>query len=182
MALENGGGIQFARSLWLALALVGAASVLGGGTLLAQGTAVVEAPVKVTLTAWLVTVDAAGKEVFAPAVTATPGDLIEYRVESLNTSVAPVSGQRLDLPIPAGTVFVEGSAKPGGALASIDGGANFAAVPLMRTVAKAGGGEEKQPVPVAEYRVLRWAIGTLPAGKLAQVRARVTVVDGVQPN
>ncbi|WP_165837778.1 DUF11 domain-containing protein [Zavarzinia aquatilis] len=136
-----------------------------------------ESPVKVTLTAWLVTTDAKGEDVYAPAETARPGDLIEYRVESVNESGKPLKGQVLNLPIPPGTTYVGGSASPAAVQASIDGGKTFAPVPLMREVAKPGGGTEKIQVPVTEYRALRWVVGIQAPGQRAHVKARIKV-DG----
>ncbi len=132
-------------------------------------------PVKVTLTAWLVTKGAGGEDVFTPAETARPGDLIEYRVESVNESGKPLKGQVLNLPIPAGTTYVGGSAAPAAVQASIDGGKTFAPVPLMREVQKPGGGTEKVPVPLAEYRALRWVVGIQATGQRAHVKARIKV-------
>jgi hypothetical protein len=76
------------------------------------------------------------------------------------------------LPVPHGMEFLPSTASPVRVMASTDG-ANFAAVPLMRKVHKADGTVDEQPVPVSEYRFLRWNLGELPAGAGKNVSARM---------
>ena len=89
------------------------------------------APVSVTLSAWSVTLDKAGKERFKRAESAKPGDVIEYRAELRNVSRATLKDQALTLPVPPGTAYVPSSARPAQAQARADGG-KFEAMPLMR--------------------------------------------------
>jgi uncharacterized repeat protein (TIGR01451 family) len=129
--------------------------------------------VAVELTANRVT-KAQGKEVLVPAEQAKPGELIEYRALYRNDGASEAKGLLATLPIPRGTQYVAGSALPRGVQASLDGRA-FAAVPLKRTVRLPDGRTVVQDVPVAEYRVLRWPLGALPARDKRTVSARVRV-------
>ena len=54
-------------------------------------------------------------------------------------------------------------------------GTRFAPLPLMHRVKQADGHEAEVPVPLEEYRALRWTLGTLAPGKSEQVSARVRV-------
>jgi uncharacterized repeat protein (TIGR01451 family) len=132
--------------------------------------------VRVSLTAHRVTTTA-GKEVFAPADHARPGDLIEYRALYSNHGHAGVRQMVATLPIPAGMQYVSGTAVPGAALASVDG-QHFEPVPLQRKVRLPDGSEALRDVPLDEYRYLRWPLGDIGAGKSETVRARVRVSNG----
>jgi len=120
-----------------------------------------------------------GKAVFKPAQVSKPGDTLEYRVRYTNRSASAATGLVANLPIPAGTTLLAGSELPPQVLASTDG-AHFAPPPLMRSVRQPDGSERRVPVPLEEYRALRWNLGTLAAGQSAQVQARVRV-NTVQP-
>lgn len=115
-----------------------------------------------------------GKTVFKPAQLSKPGDTLEYRVKYTNRSASAATGLVANLPIPAGTTLLAGSELPPGVLASTDG-AQFARPPLIRSVRQPDGSERQVPVPIEEYRALRWNLGTLAAGQSAQVQARVRV-------
>lgn len=115
-----------------------------------------------------------GQLVYKPAPVSRPGDILEYRVTYTNHSNAAINGLIANLPIPAGTTLVDRSQLPPDALASTDG-SRFAPVPLMRTVRLPDGGAHQEPVPLPEYRALRWNLGTLAPGKSAQAQARVSV-------
>jgi uncharacterized repeat protein (TIGR01451 family) len=115
-----------------------------------------------------------GKTVFKPAPLSKPGDLLEYRVTYTNRSASAATGLVANLPIPAGTTLVARSELPPDVLASTDG-AHFAPPPLMRALRQSDGSTRQVPVPLEEYRTLRWSLGTLAAGHSAQVQARVQV-------
>jgi len=121
-----------------------------------------------------------GKTVFKPAQVSKPGDVLEYRVKYTNRSASAATGLVANLPIPAGTTLVARSELPPGVLASIDG-AQFASPPLMRAVRQPDGSERQVPVPIEEYRALRWNLGTLAAGQSEQVQARVRVNTALPP-
>lgn len=115
-----------------------------------------------------------GRETFASAENAKPGDVIEYVATYRNTTEQPVRNLEATLPIPANTEIVPESARPA-ARASADS-VTFTPMPLTRKVQRNGRAIE-EPVPVREYRYLRWYPGELAGGKSAVFRARVKVID-----
>lgn len=115
-----------------------------------------------------------GKAVLKPAAQSKPGEIIEYSGTYRNASAAAVDKLQAVVPVPVGTTFIAGSALPASAQASTDG-ARFAPMPLYRSVRQADGSERKEPVPLAEYRALRWDIGTLGAGSSTVVSLRVRI-------
>ena len=144
--------------------------------LLAQG-----APeVRVDLTAKRVVVSD-GQESLVSADKAKPGEVIQYEAVYKNTGSAPVKNVAATVPIPSSLALVDESAKPPAVQASVDG-KNFNPIPLTREVKNKEGVTEKQPVPLAEYRALRWVISELPAGGSTAVllRARVLTAPSSQ--
>ncbi|MEO5694030.1 MAG: hypothetical protein ABIQ72_12970 [Usitatibacter sp.] len=132
-------------------------------------------PVESRLEARRVTTGADGKESLAVAETARPGDLIEYSATYRNNGTNTVRNLEATLPIPADTEYVAGSARPASARASADANA-FAPVPLTRK-AMVNGREVESPVPVREYRALRWYPGDLAAKQSLTFTARVRVLS-----
>jgi len=122
----------------------------------------------------------AGRESLVDAANAKPGDVIEYRATYRNTGKVALGNLEATLPIPANTEFIEGSARPATARASTDGVA-FSAMPLKRKVRTAAGVEVEQPVPLAEYRALRWYPGALAGEATVTFTARVKVSDDRSP-
>jgi len=116
----------------------------------------------------------ADKVVLNPADSGKPGDLVEYSGTYRNQGRNGVEKLVATIPVPAGTTFVAGSAAPAAAKASTDG-ASFAALPLMRTVRLPDGTSRQEPVPLSEYRYVRWELGTLAAGADAVVTLRVRI-------
>jgi len=127
-------------------------------------------PVKVNLQAFKVTV-VNGAESLAESKTAKPGETLEYRATYTNVSKKNISNLAATLPVPKGMEYVAQSVKPASAEASVDGKV-FGALPLMR---KKAGGVGDEPVPVTEYRALRWKAVELPPGKSYEVSARMRV-------
>lgn len=115
-----------------------------------------------------------GKTLLKPAAQSKPGEVIEYSGTYRNGSTAAVDKLQAVVPVPTGTTFVAGSAQPATAQASTDG-TRFAPMPLVRTVRQPDGSERKEPVPLSEYRALRWEVGTLGAGASALVSLRVRI-------
>lgn len=65
--------------------------------------------------------DAAGKETFASADTAKPGDVIEYRAVYINKGKQKVTDLLATIPAPEGMEYLPGSASPHKFTASVDG-------------------------------------------------------------
>ncbi|HKQ59008.1 MAG TPA: hypothetical protein VJY35_14175 [Candidatus Eisenbacteria bacterium] len=129
----------------------------------------------VSLTAHRVAVDARGRESFAQANQAKPGEVVEYRAAYRNTNGAAVREVQATLPIPDGMEYVARTASPKPALASLDG-RTFEPLPLKRKVRLPNGRQALREVPPGEYRFLRWSLGSIAAGQAETVRARVRVV------
>lgn len=149
------------------------AAFLSAATLMLFMTATeARAEVTVELSAQRVTLDGA-KEVRTEARAAKPGEVLEYRAHYRNQGKQAVAGVQGLLPIPAGAFsYIAASARPAKVFASVDG-KQFDAVPLMRTVTRPDGTREARPVPLTEYRYLRWDLGDLPPGAEAVVSARM---------
>ena len=149
-------------------------TVIGASALILSMTATeANAEVMAVLSAQRVVADTAGKETHSEVRTAKPGDVLEYRVAYRNLGKQPAQRVLAVLPIPAGAFsYVAASARPAKVLASVDG-KQYDAVPLMRTVTRPDGTREVRPVPLTEYRYLRWDLGDLPPGAETVVTARM---------
>ena len=145
-----------------------AASLVLGQTVLAQSPAVTS-----KLSAQRVEM-VEGKAVLKPATQSKPGEVIEYTGTYRNAGTAAVNQLQATVPVPVGTTLMATSAQPAQAQASTDG-ARFAPMPLTRMVRQLDGSERKESVPLAEYRALRWEIGTLAAGSSTVVSLRVRI-------
>jgi uncharacterized repeat protein (TIGR01451 family) len=154
------------KSLWKSCLLLVA-------LLMAQLAVAQNAPITSTLQARRVEA-VAGKVVLTPADVGRPGDLVEYSGIYRNAGSKPAEKLVATLPVPANTTFVAGSADPARAQASTDG-ARFAPIPLLRTVRLPDGSTRQEPVPLADYRYVRWEIGTLAGGSEAVVKLRVQI-------
>lgn len=116
----------------------------------------------------------AGKPVLKPAGDGKPGDVLQYSATYRNGGTAAAAKLLATVPVPPGTTFIAASAEPAQAQASTDG-STFAPMPLTRLVKQADGSTRKEPVPLADYRALRWEIGSLPAGATTVVSLRVSI-------
>lgn len=128
------------------------------------------------LKVWSVVRQADGAETLQPAQTVKPGDVLQYSAVYMNPDQRPVTRLMASLPIPAGTELVGASALPREVQASVDG-KDYAAMPLMRKVRRADGQLIDVPVPLAEYRSLRWPEQQVAAGASFTTSARVRVVS-----
>ena len=135
---------------------------------------------KVNLVARKVT-SADGKEKLVSADKARPGDVIQYEATYQNTGPASVRNVGAIVPIPAGLVLLPESAKPAAPEASLDG-KTFQRTPLTRPVINASGITVNEPIPITEYRALRWNLEEVPAGesKTVTLRARVAANEAKQ--
>ncbi len=121
-----------------------------------------------------------GSEALAPAQTVKPGDLLQYSSTYTNPTSRAVSRLVTNLPIPAGTEWVATGTVPSAVSASLDGKV-FAPVPLMRKSRRADGQWVDVPVPLAEYRALRWPEQQLAAGASFKTTTRVRVISAPTP-
>ena len=128
------------------------------------------------LKVWTVVKQADGAETLQPAQTVKPGDVLQYSTVYTNPSQRAVSRLVTNLPIPAGTELVATGTVPSTVLASLDGKV-FAPAPLMRKTRRADGQLVDVPVPLNEYRSLRWPEQQLAAGGTFTTTARVRVIS-----
>lgn len=139
-----------------------------------------QAAAEVKLVAWKVVADRAAegtaKERLEPVDKLLPGDTIEYRATYEGDAKASARNVQITLPVPqAGLVWQPWASAPEAGvpmLASRDG-ERFEPVPLMRAENLPDGRRVMRPVPLSEYRFLRWQLGDLPAGATRVVRARM---------
>lgn len=116
-----------------------------------------------------------GKETLLQADKAGPGDVIQYEAVYRNAGKAAANNLAATVPIPQGMALLAGSAQPAAEEASLDG-KNFSSVPLMREARNDAGVLEQQPVPLAQYRALRWNLAELAPGKPATVVLRAQLL------
>ena len=121
-----------------------------------------------------------GKEATEPAADAKPGDVIEYAAEYSNKGDKPLNAVMAIIPIPTGTEYLPGTAKPTQAFASLKGD-KYEAVPLKRKVKQADGKEVEQLVPYSEYRFVRWSVGDMAPGKTQKYSLRVKLENNGSP-
>lgn len=137
--------------------------------------------VKSVLSSKKVVIGADKKESLVEAGQIKPGEIIEYQVSFSNQGTTPVSKLQGNLPIPEGTEFIAGSAKPGIGVRATLGDSKFDPIPLKRKVKGPDGKEIEQDVPLSLYRALQWTLGDLAPGKSTSVTARVKVIEGPPP-
>lgn len=107
--------------------------------------------------AYRVTTAADGKEVLETAKSLKPGEVIEYQITYENSEAAkPVSNLKINAPVPAGTSYVDGSAKSNAKADlrfSTDTGKSWGKAPLKR---KRADGKGEEDVPASQYSNLQW--------------------------
>ena len=115
-----------------------------------------------------------GKEKFESAEKAKPGDVIEYKAVYRNKGKNPAANVMATIPVPLGTEYIPGSAKPSKVMASSDG-KEYAPVPLKKKVTLPSGQTEMRAVPYEEYRFMRWELKKLSPAESATVSMRVKI-------
>lgn len=142
-------------------------------------------PVTVRLDSYLVSVetesDGSVVERFSEAVSAYPGQIIEYRVVAIVGAEAGLPAATLALvgPIPDGTEYLLESATPSSddvtLQASLDA-VTFAVPPLVTTVTDADGREVEVEAEASAYRAVRWLVTRpLVAGDRVELVYRVVI-------
>jgi hypothetical protein len=121
-----------------------------------------------------------GKEVLGSASIAKPGDVIEEVATYTNLSKKNTRRVEATLPVPQYTEPVLSSILPANAKASTNG-TTFATIPLKKKVRQANGVMIEQPVPLAEYRFLRWSAIELAPEKKFVASARFRLLENVAP-
>ncbi len=110
----------------------------------------------------------------------SPGEVVNFTLNSVNEGSAPAREYRAVGQIPPGTTFVAGSAASGDTAIqvrySIDGGQEFSSIPTIDDK-QTDGSIKKVDAPVSMYTQVRfeWADALAPGGKLTasyQVRVK----------
>jgi uncharacterized repeat protein (TIGR01451 family) len=138
-----------------------------------------QSPLNTDMKAFVVTVDAKGKEKLHAAKRAEPGQVIQYQITSTNAGKQKLSGLMAVGPIPAHTHYVGRSAhtKIKSAMqVSIDGGKVFEDEPVKRKQTMKDGSVKMVVVPADKYTHIRWkAQDALASGKKHVYNYRVKV-------
>jgi uncharacterized repeat protein (TIGR01451 family) len=114
-----------------------------------------------------------------PASKFQPGDTIIYTITYTNNAAEPVTDAVINDPIPAGTIYINNSAKGEGAdiTFSIDNGKTFLKPTLLFYEVSTGAGKKEQKVASPDhYTNVRWNLtGTIPPKGSGKVSFRVKV-------
>ena len=137
-------------------------------TLLGLSSALSQDNVTVALEGYIVTLEEAADgtvtEMFEPAETANPGDLVEYRLELVNVSNETLDGELFATgPVPANTFYLEGTALEGADYRlqfSADGGETFEEAPLTEQITNEQGETEEVIIDPTDYNAVRWILLT----------------------
>jgi uncharacterized repeat protein (TIGR01451 family) len=125
-----------------------------------------------------ITVKEKGKTVKkrVPTKGVTPGEEIIYTLSYQNSGNEPATNVALSDPIPAGTVYINGSATEKGELTfSIDKGKSFKKPTLLTYEVTTAGKAEKRTASPDDYTDIRWILSTLAPGEKGSVSFRVKV-------
>jgi uncharacterized repeat protein (TIGR01451 family) len=140
------------------------------------GGAWAEAHIKSELVAEKLVRQPSGELATAPANDVKPGDLVVYTASYKNYGDVAAHALVATVPVPPGMDYqgIPQGDKLAPSQASLDG-FTFAPIPLTRKVKTAQGKELVQPVPLAEYRALRWNTAELSAGAVISLRLTAKV-------
>jgi uncharacterized repeat protein (TIGR01451 family) len=123
------------------------------------GFAHAKSPVTGEIQAFIVSKNSEGIEKVLPAKEAAPGQVMEFQIVFTNNGDSDVKGIKVVDPIPANTLFIGDSHSadvPATFQVSIDGGASFEGVPVVRYETQADGTEKKIVIPPEQYTHVRW--------------------------
>lgn len=135
-------------------------------------------PLVVTMDAFQVTKDAAGKEALVKTEKIEPRQVIEYVLTSRNVSKAALAKVTLLGPIPENTSYIAKSATQAKGLVpvfSIDKGKTFQPEPVKYKVKLPDGKEAEKVATPDMYTHVRWMVGSIKAGDSTKLRYRVSV-------
>ena len=111
------------------------------------------------------------------ATTINPGDVIFYTLSYINSGDDAATSVVLDDPIPAGTVYIPGSAYGDGAeiIFSIDGKIFNKPSLLTYEIKNRDGSLEKRTASPEEYTHVRWVMAKIAAGARGNVGFQVRI-------
>ena len=159
--------------------LVGAFLLLIPVQLWAQEAAVgEEGPLQSSMTGFLVEKNAQGEETLIKTDQLKPGQIFQYALAYKNISDKTLTEVSILGPIPAGTMYLGGSAsvtlnaRPE---FSIDAGDKFQPEPVRYRVKQADGSEKEEIASPEMYTHIRWNVGALAAQQQLTLTYRVQV-------
>ena len=171
------------RASLLGLACLLAASGLASQARAAEGDDALRKPqpIVVNLKQFKVMLNAKGESRLGDASLVLPGDVIEYQATYSNrsTSVLTVTAT---LPVPEAVEYIKDSAKSKPSLSHsvAQKDSLFAQEPLVKKVTSVGGTTVSQPVPLADYRFVRWDLGKLLPNTSVEVSIRAKVAQSLE--
>ncbi len=115
---------------------------------------------------------------WVPTREAHPGDVVQYVLHYANTGDEAARDARIGDPIPAGTVYLAGSAKGEGAeiTFSSDGGKTYASpVSLTYEITTPSGAVEKRIAQPSDYTHVRFTLRSVAPGASGSVSFQVRV-------
>lgn len=143
-------------------------------TIFMASSAYADGPLKSEMSAYLVTASSDGQEIVKETNEATPGDLIEYRLNYKNISDRSLSGVIIGVPIPDATLFKINSERATDNSVfevSADDGKSWGVPPLYRETVNG-----KIEISVSEYDLVRWMPrDNIDAGESLEFAYRVAV-------
>ena len=164
--------LKLVRSLAAAVAVVATAG-------LALPVMADDNPLKSSMEAYTVELDADGREVFSKADKAIPKQVIEYRLKYANESERPLNKLAITGPIPSNTQYIADSAATmsrANLVVSIDDGENWESEPVVREVKQPNGQIERVIIPAEQYTHVRWqAASPLRGNSEQEYRYRVQI-------
>lgn len=98
------------------------------------------------------------KRIDAASAKVVPDDVVIFTTDYTNTGAKPVGNVVITNPVPAHTVYVDGTAEGKGMRIefSVDGGKSFGPAGKLTVPAKGGA---KRPAAAADYTTIRWTLG-----------------------
>jgi len=147
---------------------------LSAAVLALTGLAQAAEPLKGSMTSHIIKTDKNGVETSKPTAEATPGDLIEYRMEYMNVGDTTIKNLVISAPIPDETLFAAGSARAKRAAhfeVSADEGVSWGQPPLYKQTETG-----RVEIPASEYDLVRWKPkAAVEAGEKMSFAYRVSV-------
>ena len=120
-----------------------------------------------------------GKEVLEtkPADKVGPGDVAVYTITYTNTGAGEARNAVIGDPVPAGTLYVVGSAegKDAAITFSIDGGKSFHKEPVKQVVKRPDGTSEEKDADPAMYSNIKWVVKRVMPGQSGKVSFKAKV-------
>jgi uncharacterized repeat protein (TIGR01451 family) len=113
-----------------------------------------------------------------PVEVSRPGNVIVYTIAYRNLAKTAIAEASIVDPIPAGTVYVPGSAEgvDTRVTCSVDGGRSYQEPPVMVAVRAPDGTEKSMPVSADRYTHIKWVVKQPVApGASGQVSMKVAV-------